>query len=35
VGFQYEGFSPRLLSINGKWCDHERWAILADEKQFR
>jgi ribosomal-protein-alanine N-acetyltransferase len=30
TGFQYEGFSPRLLKINGKWCDHERWAILAD-----
>ena len=30
TGFQYEGFSPRLLRINGEWCDHERWAILAD-----
>lgn len=30
VGFQYEGFSPRLLKINNVWCDHERWAILAD-----
>jgi len=30
TGFQYEGFSPRLLKINGEWCDHERWAILAD-----
>ncbi len=30
VGFQYEGFSPRLLKINSVWCDHERWAILAD-----
>ena len=31
AGFQYEGFSPRYLKINGVWCDHERWAILADE----
>ena len=31
VGFQYEGFSPRFLRINGEWCDHERWAILADD----
>ena len=31
VGFQYEGYSPRLLRINGEWCDHERWAILADD----
>lgn len=31
VGFQYEGFSPRFLRINGEWCDHERWAVLADD----
>ena len=30
AGFQYEGFSPRLLKINEVWCDHERWAVLAD-----
>lgn len=30
VGFEYEGFSPRFLRINGEWCDHERWAVLAD-----
>jgi len=29
VGFQYEGYSRRLLKINGQWCDHERWALLA------
>ena len=32
VGFQYEGFSPRFLKINGQWCDHERWAVLADDE---
>ena len=32
VGFQYEGYSPRFLRINGEWCDHERWAVLADEE---
>lgn len=32
VGFQYEGFSPRYLKINGEWCDHERWAILAHDE---
>jgi ribosomal-protein-alanine N-acetyltransferase len=32
TGFQYEGFSPRYLKINGEWRDHERWAILADEE---
>ena len=30
TGFQYEGFSPRFLKIRGEWCDHERWAVLAD-----
>lgn len=34
VGFRYEGYSPRYLKINGKWCDHERWAVLADQDQF-
>ncbi|WP_246103216.1 GNAT family N-acetyltransferase [Rhizobium straminoryzae] len=29
-GFSKEGFSPRYLKINGVWCDHERWARLAD-----
>jgi [ribosomal protein S5]-alanine N-acetyltransferase len=31
AGFQREGFSPRYLKIGGRWRDHERWAILADE----
>lgn len=31
LGFRKEGFSPRYLKICGKWRDHERWAILADE----
>ena len=31
VGFQYEGFSPGLLKINNVWCDHERWAVLAND----
>jgi len=30
TGFQYEGYSPRFLRIRGEWCDHERWAVLAD-----
>jgi len=31
LGFRLEGFSPRYLKIGGRWCDHERWAVLADE----
>lgn len=30
VGFQKEGYSPRYLRIDGKWRDHERWALLSD-----
>jgi [ribosomal protein S5]-alanine N-acetyltransferase len=27
-GFTREGFSPAYLKIGGRWCDHERWAIV-------
>jgi ribosomal-protein-alanine N-acetyltransferase len=30
-GFRKEGLSPRYLKIGGRWQDHERWAILADD----
>lgn len=32
LGFRLEGFSPRYLRIDGDWRDHERWALLADER---
>jgi [ribosomal protein S5]-alanine N-acetyltransferase len=28
-GFKLEGYSPGYLKIGGRWCDHQRWAILA------
>lgn len=31
LGFRYEGLSPRYLKVCGRWRDHERWALLADE----
>ena len=30
-GFVREGFSRRMLKINERWKDHERWALLAED----
>lgn len=31
LGFRLEGLSPRFLRIAGRWQDHERWALTAEE----
>jgi ribosomal-protein-alanine N-acetyltransferase len=31
LGFVREGYSRRYLKIGGRWRDHERWAILAED----
>lgn len=31
LGFVREGYSRRYLKIRGRWRDHERWAILAED----
>jgi ribosomal-protein-alanine N-acetyltransferase len=35
AGFTLEGFSRRYLKISGRWRDHQRWAILADDWRRR
>jgi len=35
LGFRREGLSRRYLKIHGRWRDHERWALLAEEWKAR
>lgn len=35
LGFLFEGLSPRYLKVGGRWRDHERWALLAEDWQRR
>ena len=31
AGFVKEGYSRRYLKICGRWRDHERWAVIAED----
>ncbi len=35
LGFQQEGYSPRYLKIGGRWRDHERWAIIRENRKVK
>jgi len=35
AGFVREGYSRRYLKFDGRWRDHERWALLVEDWRAR
>jgi [ribosomal protein S5]-alanine N-acetyltransferase len=35
LGFRQEGYARRYLRINGEWCDHLLYALLAEEAGYQ
>ncbi len=35
AGFNREGYSRRYLKVCGRWRDHERWAIIAEDRKSK
>jgi len=35
LGFRFEGLARRYLRINGRWRDHEHWAMTVEEWRAR
>ena len=33
MNFTKEGFSRKYLKIGGRWRDHERWAIIVEDRR--